>query len=99
MFVWSILGLCTCTRLLPFISCLSNHNCLFCNDTNNFGDNFFLIFLFSKSCPFSLYCAADARESLQQSCESICPNDGFLEQVIQGNAISSSDSLGDSIFF
>lgn len=24
---------------------------------------------------------ADALESLRQSCENVCPNDGFLEQV------------------
>ena len=26
-------------------------------------------------------CTADALESLRQSCEFVCPNDGFLEQV------------------
>jgi len=33
---------------------------------------------------FSLCVPADALESLRRSCESVCPNDGFLEQVCKG---------------
>lgn len=97
MFVWSILGLCIGICLLPFISFLANLNCLFCDDTDNFGDTvFFILCFFSKSWLFPLYFPADALESLRQSCEFVCPNDGFLEQVIKGNAISSFD-FWDSI--
>jgi hypothetical protein len=32
---------------------------------------------------FSLRVPVDALESLRQSCESVGPNDGFLEQVMQ----------------
>lgn len=30
---------------------------------------------------------ADAIESLRQSCEFVCPNDGFLDQVTQGSSL------------
>lgn len=98
MFLWSILGLYIGICLLPSISLLLNHNFLFVIIQTILRWFFFLINVFFPNLrvSLSLYCAADALESLRQSCESICPNDGFLEQVIEGNAISSSD-FWDSI--
>jgi len=31
---------------------------------------------------FFIHIPADALESLKQSCEFVCPNDGFIEQVM-----------------
>jgi hypothetical protein len=42
-----------------------------------------LYFLFIYYFIFSLRVPVDALESLRQSCESVGPNDGFLEQVMQ----------------
>lgn len=46
---------------------------------------FFLSFLF----PFCPCIPADALKSLRQSCNFVCPNDGFLEQVVYSIDISS----------
>lgn len=43
---------------------------------------FFAFFFHFFPLPFCPCIPADALESLRQSCESVCPNDGFLEQVI-----------------
>lgn len=48
------------------------------------------VFVISDSYTFALFflllfwpfIPADALESLRQSCEFVCPNDGFLEQVV-----------------
>lgn len=37
--------------------------------------------------PFAFSVLADALESLKQSCEFVCPNDGFLEQVMLRNYV------------
>lgn len=36
----------------------------------------------------NIYIPPDALESLRQSCEFVCPNDGFLDQVMQQNSLS-----------
>lgn len=62
--------------------------CLFLSDEYEICDCHFKLtyFLFSFALFFPLsFCPcipAGALESLRQSCESVCPNDGFLEQVI-----------------
>ena len=44
-------------------------------------------------------CTADALESLRQSCEFVCPNDGFLEQVCCGRSLCIVVQISFLTFF
>lgn len=60
-----------------------------------FHHTHYLLFLF----PFFLVqISVDALESLRQSCEFVCPNDGFLEQVTNDDLILWSRTLLNKVW-
>lgn len=65
------------SRIVCF--CLMNMKYVIVISNLHFFCSLFPFFFSSFICPCI---PADALESLRQSCETVCPNDGFLEQVI-----------------